>query len=434
VNNYSKFLVVITTTLVWSGEGCGDSTAQTDATKIDAPSDARPVDAAVDATISPVRLNANYNGSIVTAATVLFIDNTNTIVATQQTDTQGNASALLPTGGSVVVIVGNPPALQGGPSNVAFVFVGVKPGDQLGLENRLPRPLNTVTKTITIPAASGAANYQVRSSCSNGSTSANLTNDVLVSTDPSCASTGFFVTALDNAFKPLQSFYAAAVATTPATIDLSANVYKSPKLVTVTASNVPNGSRFVNVNGTLNDGKALFSGVTGVAMTPTGTTASGTISVADVGLLVDLGVAYNDTFGFHTFAEQVNNSNLALDFATFHLPVAASPILNRANNTVTWIETANGAAITPNAMVLQLAVGRAATPFTIAVIAPYQTGEIKIPTFAPPYDNLNLRATDSIVNLRVFLENYSGGYGNALHYGMLQQRASGDIKTSISNL
>lgn len=92
---------------------------------------------------------------------VFFQDRDSSLVLSTRTDAEGRANAFMHPGGFVSLVETR------GNSSLIYTYAGVKPGDELTIDQR-GTPGNVVEIEVSIPPAAGAITYQLYTSCNHG--------------------------------------------------------------------------------------------------------------------------------------------------------------------------------------------------------------------------------------------------------------------------
>ena len=91
---------------------------------------------------------------------VFFQDRDSSLVLSTRTDAEGRANAFMHPGGFVSLVETR------GNSSLIYTYAGVKPGDELTIDQR-GTPGNVVEIEVSIPPAAGAITYQLYTSCTS---------------------------------------------------------------------------------------------------------------------------------------------------------------------------------------------------------------------------------------------------------------------------
>jgi hypothetical protein len=199
---------------------CGDDGA----IPIDAPVDSSSIDAPIDGPPTPgtVSLTIRDGGAGVEGVDVYFQQPDGSLAAKVATDASGVATATVQTGGWVTVVDpfdGSAPGVRGLAHAEIKTFAGVKPGDELLIEEPA---YAFISVDVTLPTITNGDAWEVWTTCGN---------DLFVSTASELAlfctgATDFTVVALDDTGAPIGFFYEPNVLLSDgATIDLSTETY-----------------------------------------------------------------------------------------------------------------------------------------------------------------------------------------------------------------
>jgi hypothetical protein len=158
---------------------------------------------------------------------VVFLGPDDAVLLDTELDTSGQASAAMPDGGSVVLIVEPNATLAGSPSlGTVWVWTDVEPGDELVFGRPSP---GVDSATVTVPTYEGATQYRVATSCGIASSDTNV-----VEVGYCGAQSDFYVEVAN-----LGGYLAYARVddvTTGATVDLTAATYVGTRTVDVVAT------------------------------------------------------------------------------------------------------------------------------------------------------------------------------------------------------
>jgi hypothetical protein len=104
-------------------------------------------------------------------ATALFIDPDGTIATETTTDADGRAVGTIAPGGTLVLLLPDPPMLNGASENVSVAIVGVQPGDAIVFGDEIGDGASLGSMSFDTPVRPSTDNYDIQAGCS----SSNLT-------------------------------------------------------------------------------------------------------------------------------------------------------------------------------------------------------------------------------------------------------------------
>lgn len=289
---------------------------------------------------------------------VYFLGAGDAVIASAETDASGNATADMPSGGSVTAI--DPFPEPAGAAAVAIAdnfnelrtFLGVKPGDHLYLTG----VSGLVGITARAPEFRGALTYSLQTTCGAWSLRQGGSGNGSGSQDPGgpVTLTGCDGTAdmMVLAFPPEKSgpsgaLYRAGVSVNEGlAVDLTQDAYRAPVDVAFTYTNVPEGaSSGVDVSYTLATSRGVLDPGVRALITSEAGGAAATVPVpmsADAGMR---SVIVTDTVlkSRHQVVDWgPEMTSYELDLGTALLPdiTSSSPAFDPATQRLTWTEAA----------------------------------------------------------------------------------------------
>jgi hypothetical protein len=402
--------------LMVAAAGCGgdDGKKNTDAAPTaDACANCGTPDAAPPA---PVKVVAIFDNKLEANVPVVFQRADDTVISTKMTDANGEATEIVPAGGSVS-IVRQPVGGAGQAQNSVHTFMGVQPGDVLptGVVSKKPR---TISISVTMPNGGGGSTFDLLNSCGDivSGTQTGRTGPVLtVNIDAACANANFFVTAKNGNGGELGQFYKTNVAIPAANgnINFAAETLKLGKAVNIALTNMPAGVSFARLQLPLFDGKLTMAqpgSAFGVEVPPA--TVNGTTLIGDTGapemiatLVVDRAI---DTL---RVVDRTVPGNYSLDINTVLVPsIVTAPAITDGVS-IRWTETNEGQA---DGLFAQLTVRRPnpAFQFIRLLVAPHAVGAVKLPILPTMFDKFNVQTEDTRGVQGLFLLRSSLGYDN----------------------
>lgn len=351
----------------------------------------------------PVSITITDEGQPQAGVTVYFQNPDSTVVATEETDSTGTATAVLYEGGYVTAV--NPYVVTAGlPANFLRTFGGVKPGDHL-LLNNAPPP-SSFQITLDGPTASGLTRfYQVTTSCG---TAENIVVPLGGTGDKSAhgdltlhncgATTDIQIVSFNTGGEATGSIYVADKAVSPGATVQVTGPFASVPTRTYTLTNVPTTVSEFHITDTLASTKGtlaiLADDATG-AGTGTSTMSMKMPTFTNASSMVEAVASFNRNK--HTLLEWGPYSETyTRDAGAWVLKgFASDPTYSEATHAVTWTETPDG--VSPDFVHL-IASGRRPTQFNIQweMVAPYTEGTARLPTLPTEHADLNLLESDQI--------------------------------------
>jgi hypothetical protein len=382
-----------------------------------APHDGPLADTGPDGPLQPVTLTATYNGAPQAGVQVYFLDADNSLVLATTTDASGTASAVMAAGGSVTAIDPYAQVVQtaiAGGGHDLYTFAGVKPGDNLRLDDRGEQPSTIVTVNAPIDSAAGVASYEVLTPCGGGGTltdpgsGASPTGQLGIG--PECGtSTDFLIITRDEGSQILDYAYVQNQAFSDGgTVDLTAATYAAASTRNYSFTDVPAtwGSPSFSDSIVTPQGELLqqfsFAPDDGTP-TPVVTPAIGThLSVSEVfgasvgdHELVDWG-PYTDAYTADVGARVLHD-------------LSGFPTVDRETHTISFDELAGGA--DPDLVVTGVYTYREAddTSWYWQIAAPHAT-TIAMPVLPTDLYDFTIGPTDSGSADQLLLAKVPGGY------------------------
>jgi hypothetical protein len=362
-----------------------DAAPEIDAVPIDAPPPM--VSVRVESPMGP------FAGAI-----VLVLDASDQVATSTTTDASGAASAVLPSGGKVIVA-------QSTTANAGFLWLAPEPGDVLRVNVAPGLQPPARSATVTVPAVSGSSGYRAESPCGAGYSATN-TITYAYRELPGCASHDLRVTR-EVSSSVVGAFYVAdQTVTDGGTIDLQARSWSAPVSRTANITGLPDTVASVQLTGQLAEGGHTIAGSIGTNLTPSGgaATASGTLDdVPSAQLYVR--ASWTEGSNTQITLGKVGAQNAGtLDAAALRTHDVTLATYDNNTDVVTWTETATGAA--PHGAYIRLDYGGPQTLFggnglTWNVIAP-PGGTLTmpvIPAALPNHSVANRSNTYRTVNL-----------------------------------
>jgi hypothetical protein len=380
--------------------------------------------------LAPVKVIAVLGGRLSVGTTVIFQRADDSVISTKITDASGEATELMPDGGSVTVVdtlIRN----RGGSNGELFSFVGVKPGDVLVTGSiRLSGP--TTQRSIKLPLTGQGNMLSVSSICGSGSIlSTGVAATLLLDLFDSCTTVNMFVNVTGPNRNDVGQFYKSNIVI-PANgiIDLSAEIIKPAKQVNVALSNIPTGIS----GGTLAlpgfDGSLQMGQPGSTFAFQGGPSQSGTTLIGDSAAPESLAQLQfqrtGDQFGV---IERTLPGDYSLDVGSMLVPALVTQPQKIDLSTFAWTETNQGQA---DASVASILVRRANPPFlfTHAVVAPHQVGSIRLPVLPTAFDKFNIQVEDTAGVQQLILSRSSLGY-DRLRQNFFRAFDSNDIDSLL---
>jgi hypothetical protein len=378
---------------------------------MDAPDSMMMIDAPV--VPMPVKLTVTLDGQPQAGVKVYFLASDSSVVSNTMTDSAGVATGVLMSGSVTAV---NPfSTAQGAITYEVYTFTGVKPGDQLKLDENFGE--TTTTADITGPEDTdpNTAAYVFSTPCTvtdpiptPGSGASPMTTMYL--TGKCSATTDFLVYSLDSAGKVLHYFYVKdqAVGTT---IDFTAKTWAAPtaKTYAITNTTALNDEYYVTQRLASARGEIavldLFSTQTPGAYTLDVPAFSQAVSIiqtqGNVGGLTE-----------HRILEWAPFSNAAytLDAGSKLLvDVTTAPTFDATTHTLSWSEGATG--LTPDFTVAVINSFREpSTYWTWSIAGAHGAASLAFPTLPTDVFDFNVMTGDSTNVNMMILGKMPGGY------------------------
>ncbi|MBS1124130.1 MAG: hypothetical protein H6Q90_6358, partial [Deltaproteobacteria bacterium] len=318
--------------------------------------DASTIDAS---TSGVVTLTVTSDGVGVADVKVYFQNADSTVVAAATTDASGVASATMEPGGFVtakdpfITFKSRPGDLR--------TFAGVKPGDQLVLQQRFGQSI--VNVNVIVPVDPNATSYLLYTSCGQVDVTAGAGSGLptAVSLFGCGATADFVVETRDPNGIALQAFAHPDITLVEGgTIDLSADTYVAPENVTWSYTNVPAGIGSVSVDSILasSHGPVVQSFSSAIVTNGTATTAPLARAGLAGSVAITLSRALSGNFSSHSVVEWGPATvTYVLDMASLLLAdYEAAPTFDAAAHAVAW--TATGAGAQPDFVTTQVTVVR----------------------------------------------------------------------------
>jgi len=338
-------------------------------------------DGSVDAATSgPVSLRLTLDDLPQAGVNVYFQDAASGLVATVATGTDGVATATMEPGGYVTVV--QPFQLKRSGDDVR-TFAGVKPGDQLRIDERSMGPAQ-ITINLTLPVDVNANTYDVYTSCSGRHTlvgsggSGTIPSGTVYLTGCTGGLADVLVQTIDGTGAPLGWFYHPNLAVTDlADITLTDTYATTSTDVTMTFTNIPvayTGLVFRNVTASARGPVLDLLSTTQV----TAGTAVQTISrppVTNAQSVTAIHPTPTNSIGSQFVVDWGPANVVAFDLAGALLPQYATfPAFTIASHAVSWT---TGAGPAPDFVVAEVYAERFSAAPNAAwrwrIVAPYAT-------------------------------------------------------------
>ncbi|MGN6103702.1 MAG: hypothetical protein ACTHU0_01230 [Kofleriaceae bacterium] len=350
---------------------------------------------------------------------VHFQNADSSLVATVRTDENGVAAAAMDAGGFVTAVAPFDRLPQGVDATTLFSYAGVKPGDELKL-NDLSLP-DLIGVDVRVPIEPSASRYVLHTSCNfgeydvsgssgSGSGSSGPGGQIEL---PACGTTDVLLETEDVDGIPDKYLYLADVAVSEGgTIDLTGQAYRDVADVTYTYTHVPSG----------------VSGVFGVTMLMN---ATGTSHYRVFGTAVDNGFATTTErrptppgvrhlvsselitggYGTHFVDEWGPVGDYALDLEGMLLrEYATRPVFDAADHALTWTTMPTG--VDPDLVYAHLRFVRNGTrAWRWHLVAPAgATDALVFPVLPGDAQQFNPLATDTVEYENLQTAKVAGGY------------------------
>ena len=378
----------------------------------------------IDAPVAPkpVTVTVKSVGIGQEGVVVHFQNADSTLVATEMTDATGVASHRLDDGGYVTVINPFPAAPAGLPSGPRYdirTFAGVKPGDDLHVEETAGVETAPIFMNLTLPPQTDANiyHYDIISSCGDSQIDYSGSGGSSPTTSMpfyNCTTADIVVIAEDEAYIPYQWFFVANQAiTADGNLDYSAKTLADVPTRTYSLGDRPDSVTSMSVRQHIRTARGIqleYSAAT------TGT-APATASLDFPPVPNAVGVVEVDA---HTQVMQhvgvewgaLATTAYSTDFAARMLPELSQYSFDATTHAATW-NTIGGA--TPDFVAVRISGSRnTATeyrPVEWTLLAPYTAGTATFPTLPAGTFDLNFTTEDPVqVNQLLVGDIPSGGY------------------------
>jgi len=369
----------------------------------------------------PVTLTVTRNAQPVMGVHVYFLNPDDTVAAKIDTDTTGNASAVVADGGSVTVLDPFAPA-QPDPARTLELrtYVGVKAGDHLVMSQPDKTPIDV---TIKAPLLSGRHSYDVLTTCGTTSlSSAEASGTVTLSGCQGIAD--ILVIARGIGATDMFSLYRAGVAVADGgTVDLTADTFVPLRDATFHCSHLPSDATgmsifhgFVTEHGMVGFNNVVFDGGTRTIQQGEATV---TFQVPDIAAAANVTALIDFTIDQHTHHVVTERRPLAasfdLDVSGLLLPDrSGGAVYDAANRRLVWTDAPGGVAPDLDLGILAVtpALTRAAAPtqpWNWQVLAPHSGAALRLPAL-PADVNSWVPAAGDTVRADVVALKVPGGY------------------------
>jgi hypothetical protein len=391
---------------------CGDDGVHHlgDAPRADAPS----IDGA---TSGPVSLRLMLDGVPQPGIDVYFQDAASGLIASVPTGTDGVATATMDAGGYVTVIQPFPIVGKGSTVGDVRTFAGVKPGDQLRIDEVTPTFMS-ITVNVTVPVEPNAIGYDVYTTCGGkntlvtaGGSGGSPTGDIYLN---NCgATTDMLVETTDANGQPASWFFHPSVAVSDlATVTLT-DTYVPRTDTTLSFTNVPApyealafGNTSISPRGPLYDVQYATSVTAGAAskMFPRPAFAGATT-------VTSIHPTPTNLIGSQSVVEWGPASVVAFDLSGALLPLyETTPTFSASTHAVSWTAAAGAA---PDFVVSEVYAQRFTAPPNNAwkwrIVAPYAT-TVTLPVLPASAAQYNITSDDTPVVQELTTAKVPGGY------------------------
>jgi hypothetical protein len=306
--------------------------------------------------------------------------------------------------------------LFGAPTNHRLVtWAGVKPGDQLVLENSSSNTIANVTFNLPLDTADGmVGGYNVWFSCENNMISFSTPTGTAVSTSTqlaslaNCATADIMDVALDIDNNPVAFFYVSGQAITDGgTIDYTAKTFTAAGTRNLEFDNNVSGNsisisdQFVTSRGQVFAGGLSIGGAT--VMTTLGEPALPTGALDVLSTSQSVGTTARTTVKWGP-----TNAAYTVDYPTTLLgDFTVAPTLDTGTHILGW--TTSAGAKTPQFALGRLFAQRGTLEWDWAIIGPSGT-QIQLPTLPTDLADFTIMATDTLNIEETAIANVPGGY------------------------
>lgn len=367
-----------------------------------------PADTAADAAQQPVTLTVTVGGAPAGGVKVYFLNADSSVVLNTVTDASGVASAVMAAGGSVTAV----DPFGSTPSNyLVNTFEGVKPGDQLHLDQAaVTTPIN-VTITAPIDATAGISGYEVQTPCGNGQLTSAGSGASPTGTAQlyGCGpTTDLVIIARDSAFQVADYIYVHDAAISDgATLDLSAMTYTAAASRAYSFSNIPTGFSVQSYTDAVLTAKGAYLQISG---NPPSNGSASSIKTMGAGThWSQIALVGPAGYGQHLFFDWGPwAATYTTDVGARALPdLTTFPTFDPSLHAAIVSEATSGA--TPDAFYGVVNANRGNTYWSWIVAAPHAT-TVALPTLPSDVFDFNMVSTDSPYVSSMTLIKAPGGY------------------------
>lgn len=365
-------------------------------------------DAAPDAdTSAPVVIRVSHLGAPKPGVIVVFQNSDSSLVTMMTTQGDGLAGARMDPGGFVSVIDAFVP--DDDPPGVVEVFAGVKPGDQLVLDDLLGGSAGAGMATITIPLDRDPRvdHYIANGHCFYGGlgTPHATTYDITAYLHACSGASTILVASVTAEGHLVHWFYVPDLAIADqASLDLTGQTYTAPITRTFTYTNLPPElATPYATDEVIYDNTILFAG----SEVATGTPPTAAVAIPDIpSSRESISTRADNLYGAATeLAWGPPSATYPIDFASRMLPLyEGKPSYDIANHRVSW--AASTTSTTPDFVQVWLTAGNKQW----RMIAPY-ANPLPVPVLpSVGIPNYNFQPGDTIAITRLLAVQISDGY------------------------
>lgn len=372
----------------------------------------------------PVTVTVKLGGIGQQGVVVHFQNADSSLVATETTDATGMASRLMNAGGFVSAIDPFPPqqvpsvlaGLSQGPDHDIRSFAGVKPGDQLRIEQQAE--IAGTSMNITLPPQTNAniAYYDIIHTCDGGSS---VSGTGSAGSNPTgqvsfygCASADILVVSRDFNSQPLDYFFVANQAiTADGTLDYSNKTFSGLSQRTYTLGDQPQNVLAMNVDQQIATTRGRLGGF---SASPSGMPAVATVSFPNIpnGLsVIQVDGRTNNMTHSSLDWGALSTTSYTTNFGSRMLIEATAYTFDAATHSASWTQSAG---IAPDFMSVMIAGTRTApTEYRNVrwqIVAPYTAGTVTLPTLPVGTFDLNFTANDDVGVQGAIFGKVPGGY------------------------
>jgi hypothetical protein len=328
-------------------------------------------------------------------ATVVFLQPDDTLIATKQTDSQGEARQLMSRAGTVAVI------RTAGDQVLVDVLLGVKPGDHLRVGLATVVTPVTVVDSVYLPLASAGSVYDVRTSCSF-SVVAGTSTRLSVPLEQPCLTPDIYGRVTDGVTHQIRYLYKPMCERTGSENGYVVRDQVLQNFSTFNAglTSIPLGFNETTIS------IAQLAGTIPVAndqlqQVPVLGAVSGALTItgiANATSTIDMSLRNSITGSVQFVRTRTAVASLNLDVAPRLLSTMTIPSFDQANSRVEWNEAVSALTAEVANVVLDFERGPVQTPtkYTWNILGPHDAPGIHVPVLPASLMQYQPAATDTL--------------------------------------